>query len=273
MNNCAVCKRDERQVKLVDAVYDNEIVKICEECAIIEELPVIRKPSSFQLEASEKPYSVRQRLARMAGVRLKDEINKDMKAQAGVCDVRRGITLDNLRKPKDYNKLFQERVELAKKSNKPLDLVDNWNWHIQMTRRDKKLSLGQVADAIKEQEMVLKMIEQGNLPDDANRIISKLEQYFKIILRKSEAEKEQARIEQVKQPARILNFDKNSMESITISDLKKMRDAREKAEIDDEDAARKIAWRSGRNKDGGEKKENREISGDFVGDIEFEDID
>jgi len=258
-------------VKLVDAVYHDEVVKICEECVILEELPVIRKPSSFQLEASVKPYSVRQRLARMAGVRLKEEISSDMKSQAGVCDVRRGITLDNLRKPKDYNKLFQERAEIAKKSNKPLDLVDNWNWHIQMTRRDKKLSLYQVADAIKEQELVLKMIEQGDLPDDANRIITKLEQYFKITLRKSEAEKEQARIDKVRQPARILNFDKDGMKNITISDLKKMRDAREKAEIDDEDAARKIAWRGGRYKNNEENKENREISGSDIGEIEFED--
>ncbi|MFH1711025.1 MAG: hypothetical protein ABH840_01820, partial [Nanoarchaeota archaeon] len=259
-----VCKRDERQVKLVDAVYDSEIVKICEECAIVEDLPVIRKPSSFQLEAIEKPYSVRQRLARMAGVRLKEEINQDMKAQAGVCDVRRGITLENLRKPKDYSRIIQERAELAKKSNKPLDLVDNWNWHIQMTRRNKRLSLVQVAEAIKEQGMVLKMIEQGNLIDDANRIISKLEQYFKINLRKSEAEKEQARMDEVRQPARVLNFDKNSLKNITISDLKKMKDAREKAEKDDIEKAGKMAW-------GGERKMNieEETSSD-IGEIEFE---
>jgi len=266
MNNCAVCKRDERQVKLVDAVYDNEIVKICEECAVLEEIPIIRKPSSFQLEASEKSYTVRQRLAKMAGVRLKEEVNQDMKVKAGVCDVRRGITLDNLRKPKDYSRIIQERAELAKKSNKPLDLIDNWNWHIQMTRRDNKLSLGQIAERIGEQEMVLKMIEQGTLPDDGNRIITKLEQYFKINLRKSEAEREQARIEEVRQPARILNFDKDSMKNITLDDLKKMKNAREKAEIDDEKRASEIAWRGGR-KIGNEEP----IPEEDVGEIEFED--
>ncbi|MBU4086188.1 MAG: hypothetical protein KKB21_01280 [Nanoarchaeota archaeon] len=242
MERCEKCKRDESKVKLVDAIYDREIVKICEECALLEELPVIRRPSSFQLEASEKPYSVRQRLARLAGVRLKDELRSDMKAQAGVCDVRRVISLDNLRKPRDYNKTLQDRQEIAKKLNKPLDLVDNWNWHIQMTRRNKKISLAQVAEVIGETEVVLKMIEKGDLVDDANRIISKLEQYFKINLRKSEFEKEQARLEKVKQPARILNFDKDGLKNITISDLKMMKDARETAEEDDQARASSIVW-------------------------------
>jgi len=65
MEKCFRCDRDEKEVKLVDAVYRNEIVKVCERCAITEEIPIIRRPSTSQLRDSEKAFSVYQRLKKM----------------------------------------------------------------------------------------------------------------------------------------------------------------------------------------------------------------
>ena len=222
MEFCFRCQKNENQVRLLDAIYGNEIVKICEECSSMENIPIIRRPNSFQLQESERPYSVRERLSRMAGVPLKREIKKE--------DVKPKLNLDNLRKPRDYAEIIAKRQERAKKANQPLNLVDNYNWHIQMARRNRKLTLGQVGEVIGESESVLKMIEEGLLPDDSNRIIGKLEQYFQMSLRKSDSEKEAERIEAVKQPARILSFDKAKMDSLTIHDLKIMREARKMAE-------------------------------------------
>lgn len=261
MQECSRCGRKEDSVKLLDVISSGEIEKICEECALTEELPIIRRPTSYQLQESEKPYTVRQRLAKMAGVKLKenvqDRVTRDMKAQAGVCEIK-GITLDKLRPAKDYSKIIHNRQELAKKANKPVDLVDNWNWHIQMARRNRKMTLVQIATIIGESELVLKMLEQGNLADDAVRIIAKLEQFFKIKLRKSEAVKEQERIQDavktLKAPARIINFNKTSLQNLTISDLKKMKDAREHAEKEDKELASKLAWQGLKKKE--EKKES-----------------
>ncbi len=230
MEICYKCQRSERAVKLLDAIYGSEIVKICEECAVSENIPIIRKPTSFQLNESEKPYTVRERLSKMAGIPLKKPVAEEIKPK---------VTLDNLRKPKDYSKIIEDRWQEAKKKNKPLDLIDNWNWHIQMARRDRKLSLSQIGSVTGESELSLKLIEQGSLPDDANKIIGKLEQFFKISLRKSEAEKEIERIEEAKQPARILSFDSESMKNLTISDLRRMKQEREKEEKQDENKAEK----------------------------------
>lgn len=268
MEECIKCSRNQNQVKLLDAIYDNEIVKICEECVLVENLPIIRKPTSHQLEAIEKPYSVRQRLVRMAGVKLKGDVQEsvrnDVRAQAGFCEVK-GITLDRIRPAKDYSSNFRQRQDAAKKSNQPVDLVDNWNWHIQMARRNRKITLGQLSNLIGESELALKIIEQGNLPDDALRIVVKLEQFFKISLRKTEAAKEQARIQQatsaVREPARVLSFDRNSLKNITISDLKRMKDEREKAE---KEAAGKIAWGGGRKEGKKEDKSKKEFVGSDV---------
>ncbi len=265
------CQRSKEHVKLVEVILDSEIVKMCEECAMLENLPIIRKPTSYQLEASEKPYSVRQRLAKMAGVKLKedvqDSVRRDMKAKAGVCEIK-GITLDKLRPIKDYSKLFKERQELVKKSNQPVDLVDNWNWHIQMARRNRKITLAQLSNLIGESELALKIIEQGNLPDDARRIIVKLEQFFKIRLRKSEVAKEQARIEQatrvVREPARVLSFDKKSLQSLTISDLKRMRDEREKAEREEWNNATSLAWGRGRKEEKKAEEKKKDVKEERV---------
>ena len=139
-----------------------------------------------------------------------------------------------------------------------------------MARRNRKITLSQLGAIIGESELTLKMIEQGSLPDDSNRIISKLAQFFKINLRKSEAMKEQNRIEQatrvVREPARVLNFDSKSLNNLTISDLKRMKDEREEA---DRELASKVAWKGGKEKD-----KEREESESVIGkDVEIIDDD
>jgi len=248
MEICNRCLRSEKEVKLLDAVSGNDIIKICEECSFLENIPIIRKPSSFQLKAAEKPYTVYERLARMSGVNRKQQAPKQTFHEA-----KPSLTLDNLRKPRDYSQILHGKFDEVRKANKPVDLVDNFNWHIKMARRDAKISLIQLAMKIGEDESALKRIEEGFVPDDASRIISKIEQFFGLKLRKSEIEAEKASIEKARQPARILNFKPDSLKRLTISDLKIMKKERERIEEEerDKEIASKIIWQ-------GKSKEERE---------------
>lgn len=254
---CFRCLKSERIVRLLDAIYENEIVKICEECALLEDIPIIRKPSSFQLKESERPYTVQERLARMSGIKFK---NADLKIEKRVeKEEIQGITLDKLRKPKDYSQILKHREERARKLSKPINLIDNYNWYMQRARRARKMTLAQLGAIIAEPETTLKMVEDGLLPDDAGRIVGKIEQFFKINLRKSEAEKERARIEAIKPPARVLSFDEESLKNLTIYDLRKLKEQEERIQQEeDKELASKIAWQ-GKSKEEREKEKEEEI--------------
>jgi len=212
---CVRCSRTGEQVKLVDAIYGREVEKICEECAMGENVPLIRRPSSEQLKESEKPYSIKQRLNKMAGIDLRKDEKKDFA---------RGISLDKLRPAKDYKSILDRRYEATKKRNQPLNLISNFNWHILMARKDKKITRKQLADVIGESESTIRLVEENYLPDDAARVINKIEQYFGMNLRiggKLQHSNQQ-------NPAVVLKFDPEIAKNITIDDLKRMKEEREK---------------------------------------------
>jgi len=230
LKKCLKCERTEKEVKLIDAIHENEITKICEECAITEDIPIIRKPSSFQLKTSKKPPTVYERLSKISGI---SNVTAKQKQESKVQEIMKKITTSN---SPDLNQLsIKQRQELAKKANQPLNLIDNFHWHIQMTRRKKKITQSQLAQILAEPEEAIKMIESGKLPDDANKIIRKIEQYFKINLEKSAFEAEQNRLQKVRQPARILEFDKSKIENLTIADLIEMKKKQEKLEKENQE--------------------------------------
>jgi ribosome-binding protein aMBF1 (putative translation factor) len=231
MESCIRCERESEEVKLVDAIYNREMVKICEECAISENMPIIRKPSTNQLKESEKPYSVGERMKRMAGI-AKNEIKKEEFKPAV-------LTLDRLRKPKDYKSILNNRFQQAKTANQPLNLVDNYQWYILMARKNRKISRKQLADAIGETENTVRLIEEKFLPDDALRVINKIEQYFGIPLK--QGSKPVAYIDSKPAPARIIKIDSKVAGNVTIDDLRKMKEARESVVSSDVPVAKEKA--------------------------------
>jgi len=259
---CFRCGRGEEEVKLLNAVYGNEIVKVCEECELTENIPVVRKPSSQQLIESEKPFTVRQRLNRMAGLKEKDDSRELMKK----------LNLDNLRKPKDYRQVLDEKFSLARKRNIPVNLIDNYNWLIMMERKKRKIDRRQLADAIGESEITIKMIENKEMPDDASRIISKIEQYFGIKLKEGDRGDERASeiVREklgLKTPMRVLSFDKEAVKNITLADLKRMKDERLGIRKEkEEEKVHDVVWR--REGEEGKKSEDKGLVG---GEVEFED--
>ena len=170
MESCIRCNVSEEEVRLFNAVYEGRMSSICERCSIIENIPIIKKPNSSQLKESEQNSGVYDRMKRLAGI-------KDIEKQETF------FREDRL-KELDDNPL----LEIPEKTK--LNLIDHFHWEIMKNRRRKGLSQKQLAEEIGESEIVIQMLEKENLPENSERTISKLEQFFLIKLRKiSEVEK------------------------------------------------------------------------------------
>lgn len=167
MDFCFRCNRSEEEARLFDGIYINESVKVCEKCSLLSGIPIIKLPNTSQLKDSERREEVFNRLKRMAGIRKE---KKEMSL------------LDELR-------ILQERPELERPNEKPLNLVENFNWVIQRSRRLRKLTQKQVAEEIQESEVAINLIEHNRLPENAMNILRKLEQYFHVRLINSDRER------------------------------------------------------------------------------------
>ncbi len=263
MDQCFRCEKDGKEVRLLDAIYENDMVKVCERCAVVESVPIIRKPSTSQLKEAERSYTVYQRLKKITGGEQKEKGSESI--------------LDQIRK-------LDENPELELPEKKPFNLVDNFHWEVTRARRNKGLSPRQLGWALGESETAIKMIEKAELPEEHEKLIRKLEQFFQIKLRerteeeiieenrkKEEKAKEKFKVpraekepdfeevpikpvldeedieetaeqdfvitelkeieeEEDKSPVQILSFKPEIMDEITISDLKEIKEEKEKAE-------------------------------------------
>jgi ribosome-binding protein aMBF1 (putative translation factor) len=259
MERCFRCEKTEKEVRLFDAIHRNETVKSCEKCAIIEGIPLLKKPSTRQLKEAERANSVYTRLKRLAGLEKRDEKVESF--------------MERLERVDETPEIEQE--------DRPLNLIENFNWHIQRARRNKGISPKQLGWALGESESAIKMIEKAEIPEDAEKLIRKLEQFFQIKLRertekekqeerkKIEILKEKSRIPDIeqekepimpiisepeiseediistiedadieerelnedseeKQPSQVLTFKSEQMQDLTIADLKKLKEEQER---------------------------------------------
>ena len=157
MQSCDICGITSTEVKLFDAVYELRMSTLCERCSIIENIPIIKKPDSEQLKESET-NRVSDRMKDMSGIREPEKPDTFFKE-------------DKLREL-DSN----PELELPEREN--LNLVENYHWEIMKQRRRRGLSQRQLSESLGESEVAIQMIEKGKLPENAKRILSKLEQIF-----------------------------------------------------------------------------------------------
>ena len=261
MEKCFRCEGGEKEVKLLDAIYENEIVKICERCGVTESIPIIRKPTTSQLKESERSYGAYQRLKTLSGGKEGERIKESI--------------LDKMKK-------LDENPDLEKpEKEKPFNLIDNFHWEITRGRRNKGLSQRQLAWAIGESETAIKMLEKGELPEQPEKLIRKLEQFFQVKLRerteselmeerrrkdekegfkiksleeepefdeipvkpvleeeeedieefpepREEMKLEDVELEEKPSPTQILKFEPELMGNVTISDLQQIKEEKEK---------------------------------------------
>ncbi len=276
MEECFKCRRSENEVRLFDVINGREIVKMCERCAVLEDIPIIRRPTTSQLKEAEKSYSVHQRMRKLAGLEKKEEKHYES-------------ILSRIKKL-DKN----PELEMPEEMNS-LNLVNNFHWYVMRARRNKGLSQRQLAWALGESEAAIRMTERGELPGEPEILIKKIEQFFQIRLRERtekeieeekqklkessflrkrafergekerdenknsefkepvseiiiepedkedivssvafgktvDIEKEISLLEEPSTPARILSFEPDKLNNLTLSDLQKMKQEREKTE-------------------------------------------
>jgi len=134
---------------MVEALEDGKIVKVSEEYARVERLPILRR------------------------IERKDKIEVPVSKDRRLLGEEKKIGFDELRKPLHYQK------------NKVIeDLVPNFQWEIMKARRAKNITRKKLAGAIGVNENSLKLIENGSLPADDFVLINKLQDYLGINLRK-----------------------------------------------------------------------------------------
>ncbi|MGV8152178.1 MAG: helix-turn-helix domain-containing protein [Candidatus Nanoarchaeia archaeon] len=165
MTECARCGVNGNIIRLYDAIYEGDSASLCERCALIENIPLIRKPNEGQIKESEKDYGVYDRLNRMRGVvpEKKQETT---------------ILRDRLKE-----------IELKPENQAPkseMNLIDHFYWHIMNARRHQGFTQKQLAGHINELETDIQMLERGRFPLNYKRIIYKIESFLKINLRRQD---------------------------------------------------------------------------------------
>lgn len=224
MNECFFCGVSGEKVRLFQAIGDEGIILVCENCAFDEGIPIIRKPTTFQLKVSEKEP---EKKVSEALARARDP--KEIERKKELARKEEEKKLQNLTLKDIVDKNYQKKIQ--KSSGKPrVKLMDNFHWILMRARRSKKLSQQQLAEAISESEVAIKMAEQGIMPEDDFRLVNKLENFLSIRIRQDinenlvEGERDKLLREKKKQPIRIIDFKKDMVEDLKIADLKRMRE-------------------------------------------------
>ncbi|MDP3026726.1 MAG: hypothetical protein Q8N63_03385 [Nanoarchaeota archaeon] len=171
MEKCARCDVSGEKIRLFDAVYSGRIEKICERCSIIENIPVIKRPDAFRLKESEKGTGVYDRMKRLSGI-------KEQKKEESFFI-------------EDRLKQLEAMPELELPERNKLNLIEHFHWEIMRNRRRKGLSHEKLAENLGESSVAIVMLEKGKVPENAENLIRKLEQFFQVRLRNiSEADKD-----------------------------------------------------------------------------------
>lgn len=223
MTECVRCGSSEGKTILFEAISKDGVVLICEKCSIQEGIPVIKRPTNFQLTTSVTPYTVYERLSRMAGLNPNQHKQK--------------VSMENLERGRNdkgqeaslrqiVDKGYQKKAE----EGRPVrdDLVPNFHWVVLMARRLRKLTQEQVAKEIEEPVAALISMERGVAPSDRPAIISKLENFFRIRLYKttqllSQEEPKSHVPERPKIRREDVKFDRDTSGKLTIADLRELK--------------------------------------------------
>lgn len=206
--NCDFCGISGSKTRILEAISLKGVLNICENCSIKENLPLLKKPTTFQLKDTEKAKRVSDVLSSFK--------KKEIKENSSCEDISLKDIVD-----KNYEKSVEKNLR-----PRP-DLVDNFHWVIMRARRLKKMTSAQLAREISESETAIKFAEKGILPEDDYRLVNKLESFLGIKILKNKVEDSKFL---KKQPARILDFSPNDVQNLTIADLQKMKKEREEGD-------------------------------------------
>ncbi len=211
---CSICGISGEMRPVFEVISPKGVIFACDKCASEEGFPILKKPKRAFFEEPEKRGTVSEVMARLSGVKPRERelYNPELKKQE-----------TSLRKIIDKN--YEEKI---KKQDLILklrpDLTDNFHWIIMRVRRIKGLTQKQLADMIGESEAAIKMAEQGVVPESYS-LIDKLERFLKVKLIKERIFP--MHIQNKEKNKRTVSFDKQSLDSLTIYDLQRIKKERE----------------------------------------------
>jgi len=163
MEMCARCGITDNEIRIFDAIYDGRMSYLCERCSIIENIPIIKKPNIEQLKESEQRIKVHERMKTLSGmIKPKKE--------------------ETFFKSDKLNEL-EENPKRELPEEDQLKLIEHYHWAIMKNRRRKGLSQKKLSELLGESEIAIQMIEKNKLPENPEKLITKLEQFFQIKLR------------------------------------------------------------------------------------------
>jgi ribosome-binding protein aMBF1 (putative translation factor) len=224
---CFKCGVSGEAVRLSDVISKEGVVKICDTCLKEEDLPLLKKPTTFQLKESEAPPSVYERLSSIAGIDAKEHKEKIFPSKEKQELKKEEITLRDIVDRNYQKKLEKEQAVAVPRPG----LIDNFHWIIMRVRRMKKLTQEQLAEKIGEAELAIKNAEKGVLPENYNELITKLERALGIRIKKEGVVQEEPK--PVVKPEE-LKFDRDTAKTLTIADLKEVKAQQETKEISQE---------------------------------------
>ncbi|MAG79256.1 hypothetical protein CMI40_02670 [Candidatus Pacearchaeota archaeon] len=210
MEVCYKCGISEEKAGLFDVILIEGVSKICRNCSSKEDIPIIKKPNVFKIKESQKKQTVYDRISKISGVSRKQDIPKQEKELLE----KQETTLKDI-----IDRNFRANFKHEKKSKD--DLIKNFHWIIMRARRARKLTQEQLAKAIGEPDLAIKMAEKGIISEDNYKIIKKIENYLRIRLLKKEV------IEELNKQSKEIVFDEDTKKTLTIEDLQRMKEERE----------------------------------------------
>ena len=212
-DECFRCGVSGERVRLYDAISNKGIVKVCSDCANIEKIPIIKKPTEDQIKEAQRHKTVHERLV---GVGLGKKLT-----------TKGETTLRDLVDQKFKNRGIQSHP----------DLIENFHWKIQQVKRVKRITREEFAKGIGESDATVKMIEQGFLPSNDYKIINKIESFLGVNLRKAGTSgfpdtsmKYSLDPSMNKESEKKLSFDIESTKNLKIEDLKELDKKVEKSQ-------------------------------------------
>jgi len=169
MVQCAICKKTDEETSLNQGIYQGKVIRVCEFCSKMEDIPLIRKPKEEQIEMVERSISVRERLEKLS---KQDERTKTLSTDQETATQNMG------------------KIQFPRKKQESDSLVENYYWKIQHARRLKKLSLSQVSEETGISIEMLDDMEKGQLSKNFESIAKILEDFYGIEVLKTKQEPE-----------------------------------------------------------------------------------
>lgn len=164
--SCEICGT---QGMLFDAVVDAKQAKVCYDCSQLADVLVIKRPSQDQIQASIKPYTVKERLEHLSGTRrwqMQREVEKSRAQEMRIKAMHAEIGM-KIKRAREYLGYTQDKLADAIGVNPNIiDTAESQGKFSEETRRKLEQFLRiKIGEEIPTQEIKTEKIEENQKLD------------------------------------------------------------------------------------------------------------